>query len=97
MQTKLIKLKRKLEEYGRKLRLMWLFKNDERPLFQERFKPKSTFNTRNKDAAIKRYLSRVQEKFEIPSKRLSNLTKDGHQSLYNESLFSRNFPFIKTS
>ena len=37
------KLKRELEQYGRKIRLMWHFRNDERPLSQERFKPKSTF------------------------------------------------------
>ena len=30
------KLKRELEEYGRKLRLMWHFRNDERPFSQER-------------------------------------------------------------
>ena len=27
------KLKRKLEEYGRKLRLMWHFRNDNKPFF----------------------------------------------------------------
>ena len=31
------KLKRELEEYGRKLRLMWHFRNDERPFSLERF------------------------------------------------------------
>ena len=42
------KLKRELAEYGRKLRLMWHFRYDEKPFSQERFKPKSTFNPRNK-------------------------------------------------
>ena len=35
------KLKRELEEYGRKPTLIWHFRNDERPFWQERFKPKS--------------------------------------------------------
>ena len=38
------KLKRELEEYGRKRRLMWHFRNDERPFCKDIFKPKSTFN-----------------------------------------------------
>ena len=46
------KLKRELEEYGRKLSLMWYFRYDERSFSQERFKPKSNFNPRNKDAVI---------------------------------------------
>ena len=51
------KLKREIEEYGRKLRLMWHFRNDERPFSQETFKPKSTFNPRNKDVVMEIYLS----------------------------------------
>ena len=46
------KLKRELEECGRKLWLMWHFRNDEKPFSQERFKPISTFNPRNKDTVI---------------------------------------------
>ena len=44
------KLKRELEEYGRKLRLMWHFRNDEQTFTAEKFRPKSSFNPRNKDA-----------------------------------------------
>ena len=44
MATKLMKLQRELEEYGRKLGLMWHFRNDERQFPPEIFKPKSTFN-----------------------------------------------------
>ena len=79
------KLKRELEEYGRKLRLMWHFRNDERPFSQERFKPKSTFNRRNKDAVIETYLSCLEERLldiEIPSKRFNNLTKDERNAMY---------------
>ena len=40
------KLKMELEEYGRKLRLLWYFKNDEKPFPYEKFQPKSTQGTR---------------------------------------------------
>ena len=33
------KLKRELEEYGRKLHLMWHFRNDKRTLTAEKFRP----------------------------------------------------------
>ena len=80
------KLKRELEEYGRKLRLMWHFRNDERPFCKDRFKPKSTFNPRNKDAVIETYLSCLEERLldiEIPSKRFNNLTKDERNAMYS--------------
>ena len=51
------KLKRELEEYGRKLRLLWHFRNDERTLTTDKFRPKSSFNPRNKDAITETYLS----------------------------------------
>ena len=54
------KLKRELEEYGRKLRLMWHFRYDERPLSQETFKPESTFNPRYKDTVIETHLSYLE-------------------------------------
>ena len=73
------KLKRELDEYGRNLRLMWHYRHDERSFSQERFKPKSTFNPRNKDALIETYLSCLEGRLldiEIPYKRFNNLTKD---------------------
>ena len=79
-------LKRELEEYGRKLRLMWHFRHDERPFSQQRFKPKSTFNSRNKDAVVETYLSYLEERLleiEIPSKRFNNLTKDERNAMYS--------------
>ena len=49
------KLKTELEEDGRKLRLMWHFGNDERSFAADRFRPKSSFNPRNKDVIIETY------------------------------------------
>ena len=80
------KLKREVEEYGRKLRLMWHFRNDERPFSQERFTPKSTFNPRKKDAVIETYLSCLEERLldtDIPSKRFNDLTKDERNAMYS--------------
>ena len=63
------KLKMELETYDRILRLKWHFRNDEKEFDQKRFKPKSTFNPRNKNAAIEIYLGSLEEKLmniEIP-------------------------------
>ena len=65
---------------------MWHFRNDERPFCKDRFKPKSTFNPRNKDAVIETYLSCLEERLldiEIPSKRFNNLTKDERNAMYS--------------
>ena len=35
---------------------MWHFRNDEKPFPYEKFRPKSTFNPRNKDTVIESYL-----------------------------------------
>ena len=62
-------LKMELEAYGRMLLLKWHFRNDEKEFDRKRFKPKSTFNPRNKDVAIEIYLSGLEEKLmniEIP-------------------------------
>ena len=80
------KLKRELEEYGRKFRLKWHFRNDEGTLAAEKFRPKSSFNPRNKDAIIENYLSCFEERLldiEITSKRYNNLTKDERDALYS--------------
>ena len=71
-------LKSELEEYGRELRLMWIFRENERPLPYERFRPKSTFNPRNKDTVIKTYPICLEERLlgiDISSKRLNKLIK----------------------
>ncbi|XP_066911610.1 uncharacterized protein [Clytia hemisphaerica] len=58
-------LKNDLERFGRKLRLKWFFRNDERDFVPDQFKKKSNrsknFNPRNQDAAIEMYLSRLEE------------------------------------
>ena len=80
------KLKTELEEYGRKLWLMWHFRNDEKPFPYEKFRPKSTFNPRNKDAVIKISLSSLEKRLldiDISSKRFNNLTKEERNALYN--------------
>ena len=80
------KLKTELEQYGRKLRLMWHFRNDEKTFSADQFKPKSTFNPKNKDAIIETYLSCLEERLldiEIPSKRFNNLTKEERDALYS--------------
>ena len=49
------------------------------PFSQDRFRSKSTFNPRNKDAASETYLSGLEERLlhiEIPLKIFHNLTKD---------------------
>ena len=56
------KLKTELEEYGRKPQLIWHFRNDEKPFSYEKFRPKSTFNPRNKDTVIETYLSSLEER-----------------------------------
>ena len=81
------KLKRGLEEYRRKLRLIWHFGNDEWTFTAEKFRPKSSFNPRNKDTIIETYHSFLEEKLldiEIPSKRYNNnLIKDERDALYS--------------
>ena len=81
-----VKSKGELDEYGRKLRLMWHFWNDERTFTAEKFRPKSSFNPRNQDAIIESYLSCLEEKLldiEISSKRYNNFTKDERNALYS--------------
>ena len=76
------KLKRELEEYGKKLRLIWHF----RPFTVDKFRPKSSFSSRNKDSIIETYLSCLDETLldiEILSKRYNNLTKDELDAFYS--------------
>ena len=46
-----------LEAFGRMLRLKWHFRNENKDIHRDMFKPKSKFNPHNKDAAIELYLS----------------------------------------
>ena len=54
------KLKKELEEYGRKLRLMWYFRNDKQTFTADKFRPKSSFNQGIK-TIIETYLSCLEE------------------------------------
>ena len=52
----------------------------------DQFTPKSTLNPRNKDAAIKVYISSLEEKLmkiEIPKDKYNNLTSKERQALYD--------------
>ena len=65
---------------------MWHFRNDEWSFAAYRFRPKSSFNPRNKDIIIETYLSCLEERLldiEIPSKRFNNLTKEEREALYS--------------
>ena len=55
-------LKEDLGKFGRKLRLKWHHRNDNRIFDPNPFKPKSKINPPKSDAAIELYLSRLEEK-----------------------------------
>ena len=65
---------------------MWHFRNGEKPFPYEKFKPKSTFNPRNKDTVIETYLSCLEERLlgiNTSSKRFNSLTREERNALYN--------------
>ena len=55
-------LKEDLEKFGRKLRLKWHYRNDNRIFDPDPFKLKSNFNPPKSDAAIELYFSRLEDK-----------------------------------
>ena len=72
-----------LEACGRMLRLKWPFRNDKKEFDRNMFKPKSTFNPRNKDAAIEIHLCSSGEKLmniQI-SQKIYNLTREERGAL----------------
>ena len=74
-----------MEECGRNLRLCY-FRNDEKPFSNDKFRPKCSFNSRNKDTIIETYMSYLEERLldiEIPSKRYNNLTNEECDVLYH--------------
>ena len=82
-------IKEELETYGRKLRLMWYYQNEEREITINPFKKKSEFNPKRKDTAIEIYSSRLEEKIFYLDKKLSysNLTKgEGKLSILLEMI-----------
>ena len=65
---------------------MWHFRNDEKQFQCDTFRPKSTFNPRNKDTIIEIYLSCLEERLldiDISSKRFNNLIREERNALYN--------------
>ena len=78
-------IKEELEAYGRKLRLMWHFRNDERELSYDPFKKKSKFDPKRKDAAIVLYLSRLEEEISSLDYKVgySNFTKGERDAVYS--------------
>ena len=68
------------------LRSKWHFRNENKDIHRDMFKPKSKFNPRNKDAAIELYLSSLEEKLmkvEVPKDKFNNLTKSERKALYD--------------
>ena len=78
-------LREELENFGKKLRLKWFFRNDERQFNINPFKQKSKFNPAKNDAAIEFYLSRLEEEILSLDKKISysNLTKGERNALYS--------------
>ena len=70
------RIKEELETYGRKLRLMWHYRNQEREIIINPFKKKSKFNPKRKDAAIEIYLSRLEEEIFALDKKLKLFKSD---------------------
>ena len=63
---------------------MWHFRNDEKSFLYEKFRPKSTFNPRNKDNVTETYFRSLEERLldiDISSKRFNNLTNKEHNTL----------------
>ena len=81
------KLKQELEVFGGKLRLMWHFRKGEQ-IFDHntKFRPKSTFNPKNKDVIIETYLSSLEQKLldiNFPKDKFNNLNKRERDPLYS--------------
>ena len=79
-------LKEDLKKFGRKLKLKWHYRNDNRIFDPNPFKHKSKFNPPKSDAAIELNLSRLEEKFLNlgPIKHsYNNLIREERQALYD--------------
>ena len=62
------------------------FRNDERSFVADRFRPKSSFNPRNKGGIIETYLSCLEERIldiENPFIKFNHLTKEEREPLYS--------------
>ena len=75
-----------MEAFGSMLLFKWHFRNENKDIRHDMFKPKSKFNPRNKDAAIELYLSSLEEKLmklEVPKDKFNNLTYSGRKAVYD--------------
>ena len=80
------KLKIELEAFSRMLRLKRFSRNEEKEFNPDKFKRKSTFNPRKRDAAIEIYLSSLEEKListEIPKDKYNNYTSEERGALFD--------------
>ena len=78
--------KAKLEVFGRMLCSKWHFRNENKDIHREMFKPKSKVNPRNKGGAIETYVSSLEEKLmkvEVPIDKFNNLTISELKALYD--------------
>ena len=78
-------LTEELENFDRKLRLKWFFRNDERQFNINPFKQKSKFNPRKNDATIEFYLNRLEEEILSLDMKIScsTLTRGERNALYS--------------
>ena len=68
------------------LHLKWHFRNENKDIHRDIFKPKSKFNPRNNDAAIELYLSSLEGKIikvEVPKDKYNNLTNSKRKAFYD--------------
>ena len=75
-----------LEAFDGMLRLNWHFCSENKEIHRDMFKPKSKFNPRNKDVAIRPYLSSLEGKpmnVEVLNDKFNNLTNSEQKALYD--------------
>ena len=86
-------IKQDLERFGRKLRLAWHFRGDQREFSYNPFKKKSNFKPKDKDATIEVYLSVLEKEiFDLDTKiKYHNITREERRAI--DSL--RNDPSYK--
>ena len=80
------KFKKELEVFGRMLSFKWHFRNENKDIHCDMFKPKSKVNPCNKGGAIEIHLSSLEEKLlkaEVPKDKFNSLTNSEWKALYD--------------
>ena len=75
-----------LEVFGRMLSLKWHFRNENKNIHRDMFKPKSKVNPRNKGGATELYFSSLEEelmKVEVPKGKFNNLANREWEQLHD--------------